>query len=82
MQPPRKRDLLKKSLSKRRTIVAAIAEHPSRRIVAVVVSTADGVRDLETALDEALEETFPASDPIACTPKSVAELRILGRVSE
>jgi hypothetical protein len=68
--------------AKDRTIVAAIAERSSRRIGEVVVMAADGVRDLEAALDEALAETFPASDPIACTPKSVAELRILGRASE
>ena len=37
--------------------------------------------DREAALDEALAQTFPASDPIACTPKSLAELRMLGRLS-
>jgi hypothetical protein len=81
-QPLRKRDFLNGNRTKGTMIVAPIVEYGSRRAVEVVASTADRVTDLEAALDEALAETFPASDPIACTPKSVAELRILGRVSE
>lgn len=77
MQLPRKRDLLGRSRAKQTMIAAAIAAHPSRRSL-----DAGAMRDVETALDEALAETFPASDPIACTPKSVAELRVLGRAPQ
>ena len=45
-------------------------------------SSAHGATDHEAALDHALTETFPASDPIACTPKSVTELKALGRRSK
>ncbi|OAJ56621.1 hypothetical protein A6V36_33390 [Paraburkholderia ginsengiterrae] len=31
-----------------------------------------GIADTDALLDEALRETFPASDPIACTPASEA----------
>jgi len=34
-------------------------------------------RWLDARLDEALEETFPASDPIAVTPPRIDELPVL-----
>lgn len=33
------------------------------------MTTRDRSGDLDRMLDETLEETFPASDPVACTPR-------------
>jgi hypothetical protein len=38
-------------------------------------SKMDAHMDMDALLDEALQETFPASDPIACTPAPEAAER-------
>jgi hypothetical protein len=76
MKDVRGPDSMYSGVMRTRTIVNRRAARPESPRP---TDSADDLRSLDLRLDEALEETFPASDPVAVTPHPPKARGVSGR---